>query len=73
VAQICPQGLGREEFAVTCSRCHALPGPRDHSPEDWPTVYARMERNMDRMQVLGELKPHAEEILLYLEAVSKSQ
>ena len=62
-----PPGKGRDQFALACSRCHALPDPRVHSPEDWPTVFARMERNMERMNVQGLVKAEATEILLYLQ------
>ena len=61
-----PPGPGRETFAQICSRCHALPDPRVHSPEDWPTVYARMERNMERMNVPPPVGQQPSEILTYL-------
>ena len=63
---VLPAGKGREVFAEVCSRCHALPDPRVHSKEDWPTVYARMERNMERMKVKAPTAQQAEEILMYL-------
>ncbi len=65
-----PPGKGREEFALACSRCHALPDPRIHSADDWPTVFARMERNMERMNVQGVAKDQATDILLYLQTVA---
>ena len=46
-----PAGAGRGEFATACSRCHALPDPRMHGPQDWPAVVMRMERNLERMNV----------------------
>jgi len=66
---VLPAGKGRDEFSKVCSQCHALPDPRVHSAQDWPTVYARMERNMERMQV----KPPGSagtDILLYLQTVA---
>jgi len=33
-------------FAQTCSQCHALPDPRQHSAGQWPSVVARMEVHM---------------------------
>jgi cytochrome c5 len=63
---VLPAGKGRETFSLVCSRCHALPDPRVHSKEDWPTVYARMERNMERMKVKAPRAEQAQEILLYL-------
>jgi cytochrome c5 len=65
-----PPGRGRETFAVMCSRCHALPDPRVHSPDDWPIVYSRMERNMDRMGIPRPAGSEPGEILEYLRLVS---
>lgn len=65
-----PAGRGREEFSLICSRCHALPDPRVHSPDDWPTVFSRMERNMERMKVAGPSAEQASDLLLYLQTVS---
>jgi len=66
-----PAGPGREQFEVTCSQCHALPDPRVHSPQDWPQVYSRMERNMERMKV----KPPTSttDILLYLQTTAAAK
>jgi len=68
-----PQGPGREAFSQVCSRCHALPDPRVHSREDWPTVYARMERNMERMKVPPPTREQTSDILLYLQTVASRQ
>lgn len=65
-----PAGPGREAFAQVCSRCHALPDPRTHSREDWPTVYSRMERNMERMKVPPPTREQTTDILLYLQTVA---
>lgn len=65
-----PEGEGRETFDAICSRCHALPDPRVHSPEDWLTVYLRMERNMERMNVAPATRAETELILGYLQEVS---
>ena len=64
-----PPGQGREAFSQVCSRCHALPDPRVHSPEDWPTVFARMERNMERMKVPPPTRGQTTDILLYLQSI----
>lgn len=66
-----PPGNGREAFAVTCSSCHELPDPRVHSPEDWPTVVQRMERNVERMKVDVPVGARASDILLYLQQASR--
>jgi len=62
-----PPGRGRAEFAMMCSRCHALPDPRVHSAQDWLAVYLRMERNMERMNVSAPTQPQTQEILSYLQ------
>lgn len=68
-----PKGVGRETFSQVCSRCHALPDPRTHSREDWPTVYSRMERNMERMKVPPPTREQTSDILLYLQMVASRQ
>jgi len=65
-----PAGPGREAFSQICSRCHALPDPKTHSREDWPTVYARMEKNMERMKVPPPTREQTSDILLYLQTVA---
>ena len=62
-----PEGRGREAFALVCSRCHALPDPRVHSRADWGIVFARMERNMERMKVAPPTGQQTEDILYYLQ------
>ena len=66
-----PAGPGREAFQVVCSRCHALPDPKNHSPQDWPTVFARMETNMQRMKVPPLKGTQTTDILLYLQQASR--
>ena len=68
-----PIGQGRREFAEVCSRCHALPDPWVHSPQDWPAVFMRMERNMERMNVIPATSEEATRILLYLESCCPSK
>lgn len=67
---VLPAGRGREAFSLICSRCHALPDPRVHSKEDWGIVFARMERNMERMKVAPPTGEQAQEILAYLSETS---
>ncbi len=67
-----PAGPGRDLFTGTCSRCHALPDPTQHSPEDWVAVVRRMTERMQQM--LGE-RPKRDDfqrIVLYLESVSRA-
>lgn len=66
---VLPAGKGRDEFSAICSQCHSLPDPRVHSPQDWPAVYSRMERNMERMQVQPPSANQTGDILLYLQSV----
>ena len=68
-----PQGPGRAEFAVTCSSCHALPDIKIHSSQDWPSVFMRMERNMERMNVQRPTQDEGQQILLYLQRVGMNQ
>jgi hypothetical protein len=65
-----PEGRGRAVFSETCSRCHALPDPRQHSPADWPAVVMRMEQRMQQMKVAGASPDQTREILAYLQRVS---
>jgi cytochrome c5 len=65
-----PQGAGRSTFSQTCSRCHALPDPRQHSAADWPAVVLRMEERMDQMKVDRPSPEATQGILLYLGTVS---
>jgi len=37
-------------FQQACSQCHALPDPKQHTPQEWPDVVARMKQNMKQMQ-----------------------
>jgi cytochrome c5 len=68
-----PKGPGREEFAAICSRCHALPDVKIHASGDWPSVFMRMERNMERMNVSLPSGEQTSKILLYLQDVSKNR
>jgi hypothetical protein len=70
---VLPAGHGRETFALVCSRCHALPDVRMHSKDDWPTVFARMERNMERMKVKPLTAQQTEEVLTYLKTASAAK
>lgn len=65
-----PAGPNREFFSTTCSQCHALPDPRQHSPEDWIAVVRRMTDHMQQM--LGESLAPADigRIASYLERAS---
>lgn len=62
-----PDGPGKTDYESVCSRCHALPDLRVHSPQDWPAVYRRMDRNMERMNVARPSQEQSGRILLYLQ------
>lgn len=66
-----PPGQGRDDFAAICSRCHALPDIKIHASGDWPSVFLRMERNMERMNVSLPDAEQTSRILLYLQDVAR--
>ena len=68
-----PKGPGREDFAVICSRCHALPDIKIHASGDWPSVFMRMERNMERMNVSQPTGDQTGRILRYLQEVARTR
>jgi len=37
-------------FRKTCAQCHALPDPKQHTPQEWPAVITRMQKNMSVMR-----------------------
>ena len=65
-----PPGEGRDAFSETCSRCHALPDPRQHSPADWPTVVLRMGEHMDQMKLTRAPQQQTQELIRYLQRTS---
>ena len=66
-AEALPAGEGRATFGRACSRCHALPDPDQHTPEEWPAVVERMRGHMERMEVEGISDAEAEQIVRYLQ------
>jgi hypothetical protein len=68
-----PPGRGREDFALICSRCHALPDIKVHASGDWPSVFLRMEQNMERMNVSLPNQEQTGNILLYLQEVARTR
>jgi len=59
-----------KSFAAVCSRCHALPDPKQFTADEWPVVVQRMIKNMKIMAkpvpdgetvetILGFLQKHA--------------
>ena len=37
---------GFQQAQVTCSQCHIMPNPNQHTPTEWPGVISRMEGNI---------------------------
>jgi cytochrome c5 len=50
-----PEG---QSFKLACEQCHVLPDPLRHTAAEWPSVVARMEKNMEWMnRVVGNQHP----------------
>jgi cytochrome c5 len=61
-----PDAPGRDFFEKTCSQCHELPDPRQHSATDWPVVVRRMNQHMADI-LKKEITPtQVEDIVRYL-------
>jgi cytochrome c5 len=58
-------------FREVCSRCHALPSPSLHAPEEWAAVVARMEGNMRLMNRPAIDLQQREAISRFLQTVSR--
>lgn len=67
---VLPSAAGRQSFELVCSRCHALPDPLMHSPNDWEAVVARMEQNMERMHVSLATTDQITDIVTFLKTAS---
>lgn len=67
-----PVGEGRERFRTVCTRCHALPEPDQHTPEEWPAVVQRMRENMREMEVAEPSGEDMTAIVRYLRRVAAS-
>jgi cytochrome c5 len=62
--------VGGRLFVLTCSRCHALPDPAQHTGAEWPQVVERMRSNMREMNLTGITDSQARDIDSYLERVA---
>lgn len=65
-----PEGDGREAFVRICSRCHALPDPRQRAAEEWPAVVERMRGHMERMDVEAISDAEADRVVRYLQGAT---
>jgi cytochrome c5 len=70
-AELPDGGPGARLFAEACSRCHALPDPVQHTPEEWPAVVARMRRHMREMGVAEVTDAQAAAIVAYLQRAAR--
>ncbi len=66
-----PPGQGRDLYRAECSRCHELPDPNQHSPQDWPAVVIRMREHGVEMLRRSPTQAQVQEIILYLERASR--
>lgn len=60
-----------QAFQNTCSRCHALPDPKQHIADEWPVVVERMTRNMQTMGKPVPDKDTLQDIVAYLQRHAK--
>jgi len=58
-------------FQHYCSQCHALPSPRAHTAQEWPSVVARMKKTMATQGKALPDNEQLEEILGYLQRYAK--
>jgi mono/diheme cytochrome c family protein len=65
-----PAGAGRDLFIATCSQCHELPDPHQHSPDDWVTVARRMMTHMQDMLGASLTQDQLGQIAAYLRLAS---
>lgn len=60
-------------FQSTCSRCHALPDPKQHSQDEWSGVVARMKENMIAMGKTVPDEATFEEIVAFLQSHARGR
>jgi hypothetical protein len=58
-------------FQSTCSLCHALPDPQQHTAEEWPVVVERMKQNMVTQGKAVPNEATIEEIVGFLQRHAK--
>lgn len=60
-------------FTRTCSRCHALPDPAQHTPAQWPAVVERMRQHLNEQKGAIPSNDALQQIVGYLQRVSGKQ
>jgi cytochrome c5 len=58
-------------FQSTCSLCHAIPDPQQHTAEEWPAVVERMKQNMVTQGKAVPNEATIEEIVGFLQRHAK--
>ena len=64
-----PRGMA---FLQTCAQCHALPDPKQHSTQEWPSITTRMNQNMELMQK-PVIQPNEEALIVQFLQLAASQ
>lgn len=57
----------RQSFQATCSVCHAVPDPSQHTAREWPRVVLRMKQNIRKAKLSAPDTQTTEQIILYLQ------
>ena len=60
-------------FNTTCMQCHALPDPRQHTAQEWPSVVARMRGHMTAMGKILPDETATDEIVDFLQRHGAAQ
>lgn len=63
---------GGKLFQETCSQCHAMPDPRQHTAQEWPRVVLRMKANMTQAHKTVPDVKATQEIVAFLQSHGKS-
>jgi cytochrome c5 len=63
---------GATAFTRTCGRCHALPDPTQHDPDEWPAVVARMRELMVQFKMDTVDAATGRQIAAYLQQAAGS-
>jgi len=58
-------------FQKTCTQCHALPDPKQHTRDEWPSVVGLMVHNMVKMDKIVPKERIQEEIIAFLQRHAK--
>lgn len=59
-----------ESFRLACNQCHVLPDPKRHTADEWRTVVARMQENMQWMNRVEGTQPLPGEPQLRVEEIN---